>query len=105
MATLLQRMLTYLGLRNGDTQNVIEVAAKSATVFVGVSYVIGLFVVNFYLARYGVRGLGLLRVDFVLAGATWLLLFLLSWMLWRNVLGPLLNSQRSWLRRIGSMAG
>jgi len=83
-----------------DARNLFDFAAKSAAAFIGLSYILGLFIVNFYLARYGVRGLGLLRVDFVLAGSVFLLLFVLSWMLLKNVLAPLRDTGRSLIGRI-----
>jgi len=53
----------------------IELCSKVALALIGLSYAIGLIIVNLYLSRFGVFTASLFRVDYVLAGGLWLLLF------------------------------
>ena len=103
MRTLLSRSLGLLRLTARDPR-LVEIILKAAAVMVGLAYVAGLFVVNFHLSLYGLHGLGLLRVEYVLAGATWLFLTVFAYLLWRNILTPLYTKDWRLGRRLVASA-
>lgn len=64
-------------------RDAIETTTKGLVVFVGLAYVIGLFVLNMHVRRYGMHYLGFLQIEYVMAGILWLFLtaVMFSWVL------------------------
>jgi hypothetical protein len=83
-----------------SAKEVLELAGKVALALVGVAYVLGLFIVNFHFGMYGLRANTLLRADYVLAGGTWLFLFLLAGLLWRDLIRTAFYSRNAILTRL-----
>jgi hypothetical protein len=52
----------------------LELFSRGALAFVGSCYVIGLMIVNLHLRQYGVRYIGFLHLEYVMAGALYLFL-------------------------------
>src|SRR6185369_11318042 len=73
--TMLNKLLQTVNERSSDANVLLDLGGRAVVAAIGLSYLIGLFVVNVHLASYSVRETQLLRVDYVLAGATWMLLF------------------------------
>jgi hypothetical protein len=63
------------GLTAEELTHAFELVSKIALTLVGLTYVLGLIIVNLYLRRFGFFSAGLLRVEYVMAGALWLALF------------------------------
>lgn len=73
----------------------IQLLGQVALGIIGTAYVVGLLVVNIRLARYGMYGAGLLKVEYILCGFLWLTLLALavaSWNYFRDQLDHLLEA-------------
>lgn len=89
---------------NTSAKDFLELSGRAIVVSLGVSYVFGLFIVNYHLGLYGVRSAGLLRSDYILAGATWLFLLLLTGLLWRDLLREITRKDTALAARVASFA-
>lgn len=68
------------GLTSEELARTFELASKIALTMLGLAYVLGLVIVNLYLRRFGFFSAGLLRVEYVMAGVLWLMLFGLGYL-------------------------
>jgi hypothetical protein len=86
-----------------SAKDLLELSGKFALALVGAAYVFGLFIVNFHFGMYGLRANTLLRADYVLAGGTWLFLFLLAGLLWRDLIRAVFYAQVATLTRLATL--
>lgn len=58
----------------GSWKEPIELASKAIVGVLGVTYVAGLLILNFYTRQYGLTYLGFLQIEYVMVGLLWLFL-------------------------------
>ena len=61
-----------VGLLPEELRDSAELLGKAALGVLALSYALGLTIVNLHLRRYGVFSVGLVRVEYILAGVLWL---------------------------------
>jgi hypothetical protein len=71
---MIDDLLQAARTRREELASTAESAAKIAVAVGGISYAVGLIVVNGHLLRYGVHATGALRADYVMAGLLWAVL-------------------------------
>lgn len=64
-----------LSIRDPSTwSGKLEPISKAILGLVGLAYVIGLFILNFHVRRYGIYYLNFLQIEYVMVGALWIVL-------------------------------
>jgi len=74
----------------------IEVASKTLLVMAGVSYVVGLFILNFHLREYGIFYLNFLQIEYVMTGALWAFLCGTAYCYYRRFIFPFKPKPSEW---------
>jgi hypothetical protein len=88
-------------------RDTLETVTKAALAFVALSYALGMLIVNVRLQRYGILAMNLVRVQYVMAGTTFLVLNLVGYLSGALCLRVLRSLQTSWRtkRRIEALFG
>jgi len=87
------------GVRLEEFSGVAELLTKTAVAFAGVSYVMGLLVINLYLRQFGIYSPGVVRVEYVMAGALWVVLAAFGYFLYAITLQGWRRAEELWKSR------
>jgi hypothetical protein len=96
---MIETILEAARARRDDLVFVTELLAKVAVVAAGVSYAVGLVVVNGHLLRYGVHATSVLRADYAMAGLLWAVLVGIALLSILGVKQTWYYVKRDWIER------